>query len=47
MKEMLKSKSVIMFIVMVLGITFLSTSHEVKLEQENNMSEQYISMNIQ
>lgn len=47
MKEMLKSKTIIVFIVMVLGITFLSTSNDVKLERESNMSEQYISMNIQ
>lgn len=47
MKEMLKSKTIVLFMIIVLGVTFVSTSYEVKLERENNLSEEYISMNIQ
>lgn len=47
MLDMLKSRTVIMFIVLVLGVTFLSTSYDVKLEKDNQkMDENYITMNI-
>lgn len=47
MKELLKSKSIILFAVIVLGVTFISTSHNIKLEKENNiLDENYLSMNL-
>ena len=34
MKEILKNKAVLMFMAVVIGVTYLSTSYEVKLEKE-------------
>ena len=47
MKELLKSKTIILFIVIVLGVIFLSTDYNVRLEEENSiLDENYISMNL-
>ena len=37
MKELLKSKTIILFIVIVLGVTFLSTDYNVRLEEETSI----------
>lgn len=47
MREMLKSKGIILFIIMVLGVTYTSSLRSDKLEDEN--SKEYrdiIVMNI-
>lgn len=47
MKELLKSKTIRLFIVLTLGATFLSTDYNVRLEEEKqNLDENYISMNL-
>lgn len=47
MLEILKSKSVIIFIVIVLGATYMSTFSETKLEENNIKTEQvYINTNL-
>lgn len=47
MKELLKSKTIILFVVIVLGATFLSTDYNVRLEEENSiLDDNYISMNL-
>ena len=45
MIEMLKSKTIIAFVILVLGVTFFSASPEVKLEETNQND--YMTMNIQ
>lgn len=47
MKEILKNKAVLMFMAVVIGVTYLSTSYEVKLEKEvDKLNEQQITMSI-
>lgn len=47
MKEMLKSKAIIAFIVMVLGISFIGGTN-TKLEQsEDSIEPAYLSYNMQ
>ena len=47
MKEILKNKAVLMFMAVVIGVTYLSTSYEVKLEKEvDKLNEQQIIMSI-
>lgn len=45
MKEMLKSKTIILFIVIMLGITFIS-SHQAKLEDSKAIEESYLTYNL-
>ena len=45
MKEMLKSKTVIAFIVIVLGIVLISTP-STKLENNQEFNDEYISFNL-
>jgi len=45
MMEMLKSKTIILFIVMMVGITFVS-SHQTKLEDNKQIEESYLTYNI-
>lgn len=44
MKDMLKSKTVILFIVIMIGITFIS-SHQAKLE-DSKVAESYLVYNL-
>ena len=44
MVEMLKSKTIIAFIVVILGVTFLNADYEVKLEETH--SNDYLTSNI-
>lgn len=47
MKEMLKNKAIIAFIVMVVGISFLGGAN-TKLEQQQEVSDQpYLTYNMQ
>lgn len=46
MKEMLKNKSVIMFIVVMLGITFIG-SYRMKLEDIKTSENNYFVYNVQ
>ena len=46
MKEMLKNKVVIGFIVLVLGISFIGGTNN-KLEQNDAFDERYVAVNIQ
>lgn len=45
MKEMLKDKIIISFIIIMLGITIISTPN-VKLEETDNLTDDYISYNL-
>jgi len=45
MVEMLKSKTIIAFVVVILGVTFLNADYEVKLEE--TYSNDYLTSNIQ
>lgn len=45
MKEMLRSKTIILFIVVILGITFVS-SHQAKLEDSKAIEESYLVYNL-
>ena len=45
MKEMLKNKTIIAFIVIMLGITIISTP-STKLEETKDINEDYISCNL-
>lgn len=44
MKEMLKNKGIILFVVLVLGITFVS-SYNTKLESERVTQNTYLAIN--
>ena len=45
MMEMLKSKTIILFIVIMIGITFIS-SHQAKLEDNKYIEESYLTYNL-
>lgn len=45
MREMLKSKTIILFIVIMLGITVVS-SHQAKLEDSKAIEEGYLVYNL-
>lgn len=45
MKEMLKSKTVIAFVVIVLGLALISTP-STKLENSQEFNDDYISVNL-
>ncbi len=45
MKEMLKSKTIIAFVVIVLGLALISTP-STKLENNQEFNEEYISANL-
>lgn len=45
MREMLKSKTIILFIVIMLGVTFVS-SHQAKLEDNKVIDESYLVYNL-
>ncbi len=45
MKEMLKNKTIIAFVVIMLGITIISTP-STKLEQTKDITEDYVSYNL-
>ncbi len=45
MKEMLKSKTIIAFIVIILGIAFIS-SPSTKLDDTNTIEQEYVSYNL-
>ena len=45
MKEMLKNKTIIAFVVIMLGITIISTT-STKLEQTKDITEDYVSYNL-
>ena len=45
MKEMLKDKTIIAFIVIMLGITIISTP-STKLEETKDINDEYISCNL-
>lgn len=47
MKEILKSKVLLLFIVMILGVTYISASNTNKLEEnQKRSSENLIALNI-
>lgn len=47
MKEILKSKVLLLFVVMMLGVTYISASNTSKLEENQKMSEEnLITLNI-
>ena len=47
MKEMLKSKVLVLFIVMMLGVTYISASNTNKLEENVKVSDKnLITLNI-
>ena len=46
MIEMLRSKTIIAFVILVLGATFLSASPNIKLE-ETNQKNDYMTIDIQ
>lgn len=45
MKEMLRSKTIILFVVIMLGLTFVS-SHQAKLEDNKTIEENYLAYNL-
>ena len=45
MKEMLKSKTIILFIVIMLGITFIS-SNQSRLEDNKTIEDGYLAYNL-
>jgi len=45
MKEMLKSKTIILFVVVMLGITVIG-SHQAKLEDSKTINEDYLVYNL-
>jgi len=45
MKEMLKSKTIILFIVIMLGITFIS-SNQARLEDNKSIEDGYLAYNL-
>lgn len=47
MKEMLKSKMMILFIAMVLGITYMSSTTERLEDEKREEYQQMITMNMQ
>lgn len=47
MKEMLKSKVLLLFVAVVLGVTYMYASGETKLEENSKTTNQeYIAMNV-
>ena len=46
MKEMLKSKVLIGFIVLVLGMTYMNSTSIARLEENNSSSDKIIAMNV-
>ena len=45
MLEMLKSKTIVAFVIVVLGVTFSSASYEIKLEEANQtINNDYMTM---
>jgi len=48
MLEMLKSKTIMAFVIVMLGVTFVNASYEAKLEESNQkINNDYMTMNIQ
>lgn len=45
MKEMLKSKTIIAFVVIVLGIAFIGST-DTKLEDNTTLEESYLTYNL-
>ena len=45
MKEMLKSKTIILFIVIMLGVTIVG-SHQAKLEDSKTIDDNYLVYNL-
>lgn len=47
MKEMLKNKAIIAFIVMVVGISFIGGANTKLEQQEETSNQQYLTYNMQ
>jgi len=45
MKEMLKSKTIIVFVIIILGITFIGST-DTKLEDNTVLEESYLTCNL-
>lgn len=46
MKDMLKSKGMILFIVAFIGITYINALGTARMEKSNNDDTNYVAMNI-
>lgn len=45
--ELIKSKGMVLFVVLVLGVTYISSTSNLKLEKQNQeISKEYVAVNL-
>lgn len=45
--ELIKSKGMVLFVVLILGVTYISSMNNIKLEKnENEINKEYVAINL-